>query len=527
MLLLRSAVWLIAGLAALPLLVVLLSLSQLDNDVWQHLSQHVLPEVLFNTLMLCAGVAIGVVWLGVSLAWLLTQYRFPGRRFFVWALILPLAIPAYVMAFVQVGLLDYTGPLQTGLRSLLGDGQWVPPVRSMGGAIYILCLSFYPYVYLLARDAFASQGARAIEVGQSLGYSPARSLWRVALPLARPWIAAGTLLALMETLSDFGAVYVLGVDTFTTAIYKAWFSLFSLSAATQLTSILILLALGLIALEQWQRGKRRYAPGAAASRLRNLPRWQGWLACAACSAVFWLAFVLPVVQLLFWVVENRWLDADQRIWGFIGHSLALALSAALLVLLLAWVLGYARAQLNDHSTKFAVQIATIGYAIPGTVLAVGVFIPIAWLDNWLLDTLQIDNVAILKGSVAALLFALCCRFLSVGLSPVVSAFERITPSQVMAARSLGSRGLSLQQRLYLPLLRGGLLTCLLLVLIDVLKELPITLMMRPFGWETLSIRIFEMTSEGMWQRAALPALVMIAAGLLPVLVLIRAGERHD
>jgi len=365
-----------------------------------------------------------------------------------------------------------------------------------------------------------------LEVGQSLGLSPWQSLWRVVLPLARPWLAAGCLLAVMETLADFGAVYILGVDTFTTAIYKAWFSLFSLPAASQLASLLILLALLLMAVEQWQRGARRYTPAGQSAAPRALSGWHKIAATGFCTAVLLSAFVIPLLQLLWWVVQRGWADFDARYAGFVWHSLYLASLAALLVVALALVLAYARHHLADRSTQLAVQMASVGYAIPGAVLAVGMFIPVAWLDNQLIELLGLPTNALLKGSVIVLLLALACRFLSVGLSPITSGFQRITHSQVLAARSLGVRGWALLRRLYLPLLRGGLTTSVLMVLIDVLKEMPITLMMRPFGWDTLAIRIFEMTSEGEWQRAALPAVMLVLAGLLPVVILIRAGEQR-
>lgn len=524
---LRVALWLIAAMAALPLLVVLSSFAQPETAIWQHLIHYVLPHVLFNTLLLCCGVLAGVLLLGVLLAWLVAQYHFPGSRVFNWALMLPLAIPAYVMAFVQVGLLDFTGPLQTLLRDCLGQDLRLPAVRSMGGAVLVLSLSFYPYVYLLARNAFASQGSRALEVGQSLGLSSLQSLWRVALPLARPWIAAGCLLAMMETLADFGAVYVLGVDTFTTAIYKAWFALFSLPAATQLASLLIVVALVLIAVEQWQRGARRYTPAGRLSSKRRLRGWRAGIATAFASAVLLIAFILPMLQLLVWVAKAGWADIDARYVGFIWHSLLLAGMAAVLVVALALLLAYTLHRFPTRRTQLAVQVARVGYAIPGAVLAVGIFIPVAWLDNQLIALFGLHSPILLKGSVAVLLLALSCRFLSVGLSPVESAFQRITASQILAARTLGVHGLELLRRVYLPLLRGGLTTGVLLVLIDVLKEMPITLMMRPFGWDTLAIRIFEMTSEGEWQRAALPAVILVLAGLLPVIILIRAGDKQS
>jgi iron(III) transport system permease protein len=526
---LQLAVWCAAAMSALPLLVVLSSFLHPETAIWQHLAAHVLPRVLLNTVLLGLGVLVGVLLLGVSLAWLVTQYRFPGSRLFAWALMLPLAVPAYVMAFVQVGLFDFTGPVQDSLRDVFGQDLRLPSVRSLGGAVLVLSLSFYPYVYLLARNAFATQGSRAIEVGQSLGLSPLQSLWRVALPLARPWIAAGCLLALMETLADFGAVYVLGVDTFTTAIYKAWFALFSLPAATQLASLLIVLAFVLIAVEQWQRGSRRYTPAGRTPLPRKLSVAHAWMASGWCSIVLIAGFLLPVLQLVSWSWRAAAMDLDSRYFGFVWHSILLAVLAALVVVSVSLILAYARHALPQRNTALAIQIASVGYAIPGTVLAVGIFIPVAWFDNWLIAVMGLQQTSVLKGTVLVLLMALACRFLSVGLSPVGSAFQRITASQVMAARALGEHGWRLVQRLYLPLLRGGLTTGLLLVLIDVLKEMPITLMMRPFGWDTLAVRIFEMTSEGEWQRAALPAVLLVAAGLLPVLILERAGESslHD
>lgn len=523
---LRLSVWLVAGLAALPLLVVLSSLAHPETAVWAHLGSHVLPELLSNTALLVGGVLFGVLALGVPLAWLTALYDFPGRRLFSWALMLPLAMPAYVMAFVQVGLLDFTGPLQSALRGLFGETLRLPEIRSLGGAVLSLSLSFYPYVYLLARNAFASQGERALEVAQSLGLTPAQGFWRVALPLARPWIAAGALLALMETLADFGAVYVFGVDSFTTAIYKAWFALFSLPAATQLASLLVLLALLLISLEQWQRARRRYTPtGRGGSRRRR--RLHGLRALAASGAaavVLLLAFIVPLTQLLLWAIDVAPQDWDERYPGFIGQSLALAGMAAALVVALALLIAYGERRLQDRSTALAARIAAVGYAVPGTVLAVGIYVPIAGLDNWLIAGFGLETTSILKGTLAVLLLALAARFLSVGLSPIGSGFNRISASQEMAARSLGASGFGLFGRLHLPLLRGSIATAALLTFVDVMKEMPITLMTRPFGWDTLAVRVFEMTSEGEWQRAALPAVALVAAGLLPVLLLARQAE---
>lgn len=517
----------IAGLTLVPLLVVLASAFEPQPAVWSHLAEYVLPSVLKNTLILLLGVGIGVLLLGVTLAWLTAVCDFPGRRLFAWSLMLPLAMPAYVLAFVQVGLLDFTGPVQTLLRAWLGDSRWFPPIRSTGGVILVLTLAFYPYVYLLARNAFITQGMRAIEAAQALGYTRVQAFWKVALPMARPWIAGGLTLALMETLADFGSVSIFSFDTFTTAIYKAWFALFNLPAASQLASLLVLFVLVLAAVDQRLRHNRRYAakhfsPGRIA--LKGIARWGATLFCGTILAV---AFAIPVVQLLVWVSEVWRADFDARYPLFLWHSVWLASLAALLVAALGLLLSAIRLHHRDSLTQAIVRLATLGYAIPGTVLAVGVFIPIAWLDNRLADLTTLfgmDSVQILKGSLAVMLLALAARFLAVAFQPIDAAMQRITPNQNNAARALGLSPRQTLFRLQLPMVRGGLLTAILIVFVDVMKEMPITLMTRPFGWDTLAVRVFEMTSEGMWERAALPSLAIVLTGLLPVILLVKKSE---
>ncbi|UXY13895.1 iron ABC transporter permease [Chitiniphilus purpureus] len=518
----------VAALTAVPLLVVLASFLSPQPEVWAHLAQYVLPDVLKNTVILLLGVGLGVLLLGVPLAWLTAMCEFPGRRFFGWALMLPLAMPAYVLAFVMVGLLDFTGPVQSGLRALFGSSQWFPSIRSPGGVVLVLSLALYPYVYLLARNAFATQGQRALEAAQMLGVSRRAGFWRVAIPLARPWLVGGVTLALMEALADFGAVSIFNFDTFTTAIYKAWFALFNLPAASQLASLLVLFVLVLAVIEQRVRGERHYhvrAGHAERIALRGAARWGASVWCLVVLAV---AFVIPMLQLGYWVRQVWAEDFDARYPAFIGRSVLLAALAALLVVGLALVLAYARRRYRDAGTRWLVRLATLGYAVPGTVLAVGVFIPIAWLDNLLLALLQplgFDGFQVFKGTVAVMLLALAARFLAVGFQPVDSSMQRITRNQEEAARSLGLDSRQVIGRLHLPLLRGGVLAALLMVFVDVTKEMPITLMTRAFGWDTLAVRVFEMTSEGMWERAALPALFIVLVGLLPVMLLTRHGER--
>lgn len=514
----------IALLTAIPLAVILSSLGQIDLSLWQHLGDIVLPTLLANTAILLTGVGIGVLLLGVPLAWLTAVHDFPGRRFFSWALMLPLAMPAYVLAFAMVGLLDFTGPLQTWLRTLADGPVAFPPIRSTGGVIIVMSLSLYPYVYLLARNAFATQGRRALEAAASLGLSPWQGFWRVALPMARPWIIGGLSLALMETLADFGTVSVFNFDTFTTAIYKAWFSFFSLPAAAQLASLLVIGVFGLVWLEQRARGRRAYVQRQPAPLPRTpLHGKRAWLATTGAGLVLLLAFGVPFAQLLVWALSVMETDLDARYFGFVGNTLLLALLTAGLVTTLALLLAYAQRRDASLPTRLAVRLATLGYAVPGTVLAVGVFVPVAWLDNQLLNHLPwlAGQTAIFKGTLAVMLLALAARFAAVGFSPVDSALARIPKSQEESARLLGMPGLPLLRRVYLPQLHGGLLTALLMVLVDTMKEMPITLMTRPFGWDTLAVRVFEMTSEGQWDRAALPSVAIVLTGLIPVLLLAR------
>lgn len=521
---------LLSGITVLPLLVIALSFADINADIWAHLSEFVLPRLVVNTALLLAGVGAGVLLLGVPLGWLVAVHEFPGRRVFNWALMLPLAMPAYVMAFTQIGLLDFAGVVQSWLREVWGDSSWFPPIRSRGGVVLVLSLALYPYVYLLARDAFASQGRRALEAAQSLGLSPWRGFWRVALPMARPWLIGGVSLALMEALADFGTVSIFSFDAFTTAIYKAWFAMFSLSSASQLSSLLVLLVFALIWLEQRLRGGRAYHAGRLAQPQPRLPLhgWRAALATGFACLVLLLAFVLPFAQLLVWVAQVWEIDLDARYIDFVWHSLALAAMAAALVTLCALALSYAQRRDPSPATRLWVRLATLGYAVPGTVLAVGLFIPVATLDNlliaWLGAALPAGTTAIFKGTLAVMLLAYLARFAAVGFSSVDAAMQRITRSQEETARSLGASGFRLLRRVHVPMLRGGLLTAMLMVCVDVMKEMPITLMTRPFGWDTLAVRIFEMTSEGEWERAALPAVALVLVGLLPVLLLARASS---
>lgn len=518
----------IALLTVIPVAVIFSAWLTPEADILSHLTRFVLPELLVNTFWLLFGVGFGVTVLGVSLAWLTAMYEFPGRKFFAWALLLPLAVPAYVLAFVMIGLLDFTGPLQTWLRGLFGPLP-LPQIRSRGGVIFVMSLALYPYVYLIARNAFITQGRAALEAAQSLGLDRWQGFRRVAIPMARPWIAAGLMLALMETLADFGTVAIFNYDTFTTAIYKAWFSLFSLSAASQLSSILILFVLILALAEQRTRSHMKYSGvGRATSHHRiQLPRGKAMAATFYAGLVFAIAFLIPLAQLLLWAKGAIATDLDSRYWEFVRNSLWLSGLGALIVCALALLLGYAGRQRPGPLTQIVQRVATIGYAFPGTVLAVGVFIPVAWLDNVLIDLLKAQGwqgTEVLKGTLLVMLLAYAVRFLAVGFGPTDSGLQRITRNIDEAARVMGTGTVTLLSRVHLPMLKASLFTAAALAFVDIMKEMPITLMTRPFGWDTLAVRVFEMTAEGEWERAALPSVAIILAGLIPIIFLAGRGD---
>jgi iron(III) transport system permease protein len=518
--------------ALLPLLAAGAAWTLPTGEVWAHQLEHVLPRVARNTVLLLVIVGCATALLGTALAWLVAAYEFPGRRLFAWALLLPLAVPAYVLAVVYAGALDYAGPLQGWLRAALHPGLRLPPIRSLGGAALVLTLCLYPYVYLLARVAFESAGRRPLEVAQSLGLDRATALRRVLLPLARPAVAAGVALVCMETLADFGVVAALNVDTFTTAIYRAWYGMYSLTAALQMAALLGLAAILAVWLERRARGARGYAGQHAGGGLarRRLRGRAAVAAAASAGAVLAAAFVLPAAQLVVWAWQHAATDLDARYWAYAGRSVALAASGALVVVAAALLHGYA---LRGERRAWAAglgRIATAGYAIPGTVLAVGLFAPLAALNGWLQD--RFDGMLgaqapqlFLQGTLLAMFVAYLARFLAVGAGPVESGLLRIHRHLDEAAALLGVRGPARVRRVHLPLLRGSLAAAAILVFVDLMKELPITLMTRPFGFETLAVRVFEMAAEGEWQRAALPAVLIVAAGVLPVALLARRVTR--
>lgn len=521
----------LALLVALPVLVVFAALFVPHGEIWSHLVSTVLLGYVGHTLALAAGVAIGVTLIGVGSAWLVTMCRFPGRGLFEWALLLPFAVPTYIIGYTYTDLLQFAGPLQTALRETMDwsrQDYWFPEIRSLGGAIVVMTLVLYPYVYLLSRAAFLSQSSCLLDVSRTLGRNPWRHFVEVAVPMARPAIVGGVALALMETMADFGTVQHFGISTFTTGIYRTWFALGEPMAAAQLAAVLMVFVLSMLWIERGSRANRRYDHTTAMRPLTcyHLSAGRGGLATLACFLPIFLGFLLPALVLM----KMTWHEGDLSMAGkflpLAWNSLTLATLASGLTVGIAVLVAYGVRLRPSLSMKIASSIAGLGYAIPGTVIAVGVLIPFARLDNalngWLEAHLGISTGLLLSGTIIGLLFAYLVRFLAVALNSVESGFGKINRHLDDAARSLGHHPGGTLCRVHLPLLRGALLTAVVIVFVDVLKELPATLIMRPFNFETLAVRVYQFASDERLAEASTAALAIVAVGLLPVIILSRA-----
>ncbi len=525
----------IALLMASPLLAVLAGAllhfgADADDTVWQHLVVTVLPEYVLNSLGLMVGVGLGVLALGVSTAWLVTLCQFPGRRLFEWALLLPLAAPSYLLAYTYTDFLEYFGPVQTLLRTVFGwqsaNDYWFPNVRSLGGAIILFSLVLYPYVYMLARVAFQEQSLCTLEASRVLGCGPWRSFFTVALPLARPAIAAGTALALMETLNDFGTVEYFSLPTFTTGIYRTWFGMGERLAATQLATVSLIFIAVLIALERVSRRQARYYQSVGRQPCRSAYTLDGVRAIAAmliCGLPIAFGLLLPGGLLLWMTAFNLQASLDKDFFALATHSLLLAGGTAVLGIGLALILAYGARLQPQRTVRLGVQVASLGYAIPGAVIAVGIMMPVGRLDNaiaaWSERVFGVSTGLLLSGTVTALVFAYLVRFLAVALSAVDSGLTKIRPTLDDASRSLGNDPIQTLTQVHTPLLRGSLLTAAVLVFVDVMKELPATMVIRPFNFDTLAVRVFQYASDERLVDAAAPALAILFVGLLPVILL--------
>jgi len=520
----------IAGLVLLPVISVLALSFFATENVWEHLAQTVLPDYVVTTLLLMGGVGAGTLGIGVSTAWLVTMCRFPGRRLFQWAMLLPFAVPAYVIAYVYTDLLEYAGPVQRLLRSLFAwesAAEYVfPEIRSLGGAITMMSLVMYPYVYLLARSAFLEQSVSILDAGRTLGCSPLSSFLRLSLPMARPSIAVGLALVSMETLNDFGTVDFFAVRSLTAGLYDTWLGMGNLGGAAQIAGVMLLFVVGLVSLERISRSRQRHFQGG--KRLQALPAFQlrGWRAIGAstaCAVPIVLGFLVPAAVLGNYAasrLHSSWTN-DFRVYA--GNSLMLSALAALLTVAFGVFLAYGRRLRGGRLMDLLVRSGSLGYAMPGAVLAIGVMIPFAAFDN-MLDALMrswigVSTGLLLSGTIFAVVFAYVVRFLAVALGSAEASLARITPSMDMASRSLGHGPAATLRRVHLPLMRGGMLTAALVVFVDCMKELPATLILRPFNFDTLATHVYQFASDELLEESALGALFIVLVGLIPVVVL--------
>lgn len=527
---------LVAALCALPMLAVLLAALSGGTDTVRHLAETVLGGYARTTLALVLLVATGTFCIGVGSAWLVTMTRFPGARFFEIALVLPLAFPAYVLAYAYTHVLDHPGIVQTGLRDLTGWGPrdyWFPEIRSLGGAAVMLVLVLYPYVYLLARAAFLQQSGTTFLAARALGSSPWAAFFKVSLPLARPAIAGGVLLAVMETIADFGTVAYFGVQTFATGIYTSWFSMFDRVGAAQLAFCLLSFALLLAMLERIQRGNAKYhdpARRAQAAPPLELKGVQAIGATVLCAMPVIFGAVLPII-VLFWMglgSEQNLLSA--RYLGFIKNSATLASIAAVVTVLAAISVGFFQRMRGDRVAQSAAYVARLGYAVPGGVIAVGLLVPFAAFDNaldaWMRATFDISTGLLITGSIWLLVIAYMVRFLAAALGAYEGGQAMVHVNMDSASRSLGQGPIGTLRRVHLPILAPSLLTALLIVFVDVMKELPATLIMRPFNFDTLAVQAYRLASDERLEGAAVPSLVIVAMGLLPVILICQQVGRN-
>ena len=525
----KPGIILLALVLSLPIFTTLGFILHPSNEVWQHLVDTVLSEYLINSALLMSGVGVGTLVIGVGCAWLTSVCVFPGKQFFSWALLLPLAFPGYIIAYTYTGMFDYAGPVQSWIRELTGWGfeeYFFPEIRSLGGAITMFSLVLYPYVYLLSRAAFLEQSVCVLEVSRTLGCSVWSSFYRVALPLARPAIVAGLSLALMETLADYGTVAYFGLGVFTTGIFRTWFGLGDAAAAAKLAAILLLFVFVLVVIERWSRQRAQYHH--TTNRYKTLPQYQlsgyrALLAVCACLLPLCFGFLLPAFQLGLWGLETYDTMMDASFVQLTINTISLALSAAIIAVVLALFLAYGKRLFKSNSVTASIRVVATGYAIPGTVVAIGVIIPFAWFDNSLDSLLRehygISSGLLLSGSLFAVMFAYMVRFLAISIQSVEAGLVKVQLSMDEAARSLSYTPGEILIHVHLPLMKGTVLTAFLIVFVDVMKELPATLILRPFNFNTLAVRAFELAADERLADSSTAALMIVVVGLVPVILL--------
>jgi iron(III) transport system permease protein len=528
----RLGAIMVAGIVALPLLGVASSLFTPQVELWQHLADTQLADIFANTLVLLMVVGLGTTIVGTGTAWLVTMCRFPGSQVFQWALLLPLVLPTYIIGYAYADLMAFAGPVQGALRQATGwirGDYWFPDLGSAGGVAFLFTLVLYPYVYLAARTAFLTQSHALIEASRILGHGPWRTFFGIGLSLARPAIAAGVVLALLEALADFGTVQYYGVQTLTTAIYRTWYGLGNREGAAQIALLLIAIAGLLILFERHSRGRARFH---VASNLRDrsdpaeLVAWPAVAAIVACSLPIVLGFVVPTLHLAQLAWRSDAVAADSRFVVDALNSLTLAAAAAVVIVVLALFLSYAGRLVRRRAMNRLIEFSALGYAIPGAVIAVGILLPLAFADHgidWLSRTLfGLPSGLLLSGTAFALLLAYTVRFLAVGIANIAPGLAAIDPAMDASARILGARPREVLRRIHLPLLRGPALTAAIVAFVEVMKELPATLLIRPFNLDTLAIGVYRFASDERLAQAAVGSIAIVVVSLAPVILLSRA-----
>lgn len=532
-------VFLIAAITTAPILAVVVLAVSSSGDVWRHLAETVLSHYVLQTLILMTGTGLGTFIIGTGTAWLTATCRFPGRRVFEWALLLPMAVPAYIIAYVYTDILEYAGPVQTVLRELMGwknaKDYVFPEIRSLGGAISMMTLVLYPYVYLLARSAFLDQAGSILEAGRVLGKSPVRNFLTIALPMARPAIVVGVSLVCMEVLNDFGTVDFFAVQTFTAGIYDVWLNMNNPAGAAQLATSLLVFVLLLIAAERIGRRNKRFdnkARRISSSSIHELSPAQSSLAILACSLPILLGFAVPAMVLGGYAIRFADSLSDVSLLAYTLNSLLLSVSAAVIAAVLGLLMAYGVRLNGGRAVKSAARLASIGYAVPGAVLAVGVLLPLARFDNAIdaamRETFGFSTGLLMSGTLFAILYGFLARFMALTYGAAESGLARITPNMEGAARTLGANRMEVLRKIHVPLLRGSLLTGILLVFVDGMKELPMTMLLRPFNFETLATFVHQYASDELLEECSLAALGIVAAGIIPVIALSRTiSARHE
>jgi iron(III) transport system permease protein len=527
---------LLIGLAVVgPILAVAWMALNPEDNVWPHLMATTLPRYMSNTAIIAGSVALLAAVVGTGAAWLISMYRFPGARYLEWLLLFPLAIPAYVGAYALVDFLEYSGPVQTGLRGLMGwenaRDYWFPEIRSRWAAVIVLAASLNPYVYLLARTAFREQSGGIYEVARALGAGPVARFWRVGLPLARPAIAAGTAIVMMETVADFGVVDFFAVQTLTTGIFTTWLEMRNAGGAAQIAMVILALVLALMAIEKASRSRSRFYQAARHQRpveTIRLTGWQGWTATVLCTLPFAVGFILPAGVILRHALANAGGWVAPGLGQALLNTLFVGGTAAVVTVVAALFLVYGVKLTGSQLPRRIMPISTIGYAAPGAVLGVGILIPLATIDNRLADAILgvtgWDPGLMLTGTAFAVIYAYAVRFFAIAQGAAEAAMDRVSPSLPMAARSLGRSAGGALRSVYVPLIRGSVGTALLLVFVDCVKELPATLLLRPFNYNTLSTRVYEKASLEQLGQDAPAATLVILVGLAAVALVARASR---